>query len=204
LFNYGSANVRANEALMCRPIDAHPVVRARGNPVITVESMLPAVPILGSNYAIDYCAQLTKAEVDFHPGGVFGLPPELGLLASQQFAIAGRICAGLGCPPNDVVDHLPTHRPTRNERQKQPEVIRSRQLNCFCLDGFAVGKVDFVGSPGNQHVAGHLVGLRRIRRSLCRRRGDRRKKLEYSRKMGGGQARRTPLIVVQAAGSPSR
>ena len=49
LFNYGSVGVRNNEQLLCRPIDAHPVVRARGNPVVTVESALPAVPILGSN-----------------------------------------------------------------------------------------------------------------------------------------------------------
>src|SRR5207245_11106613 len=52
LFNYGSEAVRADESLLCSPIDVHPVVRdparAPFNPVVTVEPDLPAVPILGS------------------------------------------------------------------------------------------------------------------------------------------------------------
>ena len=175
LFNYGSEAVRADESLLCSQIDVHPVVRARNNPVVTVRPELPAVPILGSNYVIDYCAQLTKAAVDFHPGNVFALPPELGVLAPQRFAILATVCAGLGCPPDDVVDHMPPAEPTgrsqpagtaghpqraaNDEPRRPPELIRSRRLRCFCLDGFVVGSVDFVGPTGSQHVEGKLQGL---------------------------------------------
>jgi hypothetical protein len=145
---------------------------------VTVRPELPAVPILGSNYVIDYCAQLTKAAVNFHPGNVFALPPELGVLAPQRFAILATVCAGLGCPPDDVVDHMPSAEPTgptgssqpagtvghprraaNDEPRRPPELIRSRRLRCFCLDGFVVGSVDFVGPTGSQHVEGKLQGL---------------------------------------------
>lgn len=179
LFNYGSQAVRDDESLLCSPIGVHPVVRARLNPVVTVVPQLPAVPILGSNYVIDYCAQLTKAAVDFHPGNVLALPPELGVLAAQRFAIGATVCAGLGCPPDDLVNRLPpSHstgssqpagtpgtssrgddRPRRDEPPRPPELLRSRQLRCFCVDGFAVGSVDFVGPIGDQHVVGTLEGL---------------------------------------------
>src|SRR5262245_56478221 len=184
LFNYGSQAVRDDESLLCSPVDVHPVVRARLNPVVTVVPQLPAVPILGSNYVIDYCAQLTKAAVDFHPGNVVALPPELGALAAQRFAIGATVCAGLGCPPDDLVNRLPPshsasssqpagssqpgttgivprgdERPRKDERTKPPDLIRSRQLRCFCIDGFAVGSVDFVGPIGDQHVVGKLEGL---------------------------------------------
>ena len=51
---------------------------------------------------IDFCVQLVNGAVDFHPGNVFPLPPELGVLAAQRFAIGARVCAGLGCPPDDL------------------------------------------------------------------------------------------------------
>jgi hypothetical protein len=60
LFNYATARVIAQRSLWCRPIDAHPVVIARGNPLFTE---VPAVPVLatGGAYSVDAIAQLGQA-----------------------------------------------------------------------------------------------------------------------------------------------
>src|SRR6185503_21352456 len=95
LFNYGTLNVKLNPQLLCKPIDVHPIVPQLNNPIITV--MDPA-PIFGTQYGLDYCAQLTEAAVDFSPGNVFALPPQLGTLGAQSFAVKVAACAGLACP----------------------------------------------------------------------------------------------------------
>jgi hypothetical protein len=181
LFNYGTAAVAQRSELLCQRIDYHPVVERRNNPLITVE---PPVPIVGSLYALDWCAQLTKAVVDFSPGNVLTLPPELGTLGPQRFAIGATVCGGLACPPGELVDHLPFNperpslgppkayertavyerstayeRPTGLRPRPPLEVLPTRGFRCFCLDGFVVGGARFTGPPHRQHVIGRLDGI---------------------------------------------
>src|SRR3990172_9305508 len=115
LFNYGTATFLSRPDLLCRPIAGHPVVLARHNPLLTVE---PPIPILGSNgmYALDFCAQLPKAEIDFSPGNVIALPLELSPpLPDQRLALHATLCAGLGCPSDELVAKLPPALPPADQ-----------------------------------------------------------------------------------------
>ncbi|MDH3252892.1 MAG: hypothetical protein OEM41_08875, partial [Ignavibacteria bacterium] len=76
-----------------------------GNPLFSEQAPLP---VLGTPIPIgvNFCVQLTDAQIDFHPGNVFALPPELGDLSVQRFALRAKACVGLDCPPKDFVDQL--------------------------------------------------------------------------------------------------
>src|SRR5215208_2054087 len=98
LFNYGTALIERNPALLCEPIDPAPAVAQRNNPIVTVVDPLP---VLGTSpeVTLNFCFQLTAAEVDFHPGVVIVLPPELAPpLGAQRLAMRLRVRGGLGCP----------------------------------------------------------------------------------------------------------
>jgi hypothetical protein len=98
LFNYSTALIRANPGLLCEPIETTPEVTEP----ITVQ---PPIPLFGaSGFALNYCFQLTDLAVEFHPGNVITLPPELNPpLGGQRFAFQARGCGGIGCPSkNDL------------------------------------------------------------------------------------------------------
>jgi hypothetical protein len=163
LFNYGSPGIQQNPGLLCEQVEVHPVVIERANPIVGAAPYLPV--ILSGGYVLDFCAQVTTAEIDFSPGDIFDLPPQLNPpLGEQRFAFHGRMCAGLGCPPEEVVDGLrPFPKPSRTAAgttHVPPQVpIPFRELECFCLDLFMVGGADFTGLPGDQHLLGRLDGL---------------------------------------------
>jgi hypothetical protein len=163
LFNYATPGIRERPEMLCERIDVHPVVIERGNP-ITGE--VPYLPVAASGgYGLDYCVQVTTAEIDFSPGNVVSLPPELSPpLGDQRFAFHGAMCAGLACPPQGVVDELQPL--VGRERERKGGLITgveipipARELECFCLDLFMTGGVDFVGLAGDQHLLGRLEGL---------------------------------------------
>ena len=164
LFNYGTALVARNPELLCERIDAAPAVIDRGNPLVTIEDPLP---VLGTNgaFGVNFCFQLTKAEIDFHPGNVFNLPPELSPpLAAQRFALHVRVCGGLGCPPKEILDRLqpppPSKEPLTHVPPPQPPVVLpTRQLECFCIDLYVVGHVEVTGAAGSQKLLGKVDGL---------------------------------------------
>ena len=170
LFNYGTLLFLRRPDLLCREIDAHPVVLARGNPLISVE---PPIPIVGTNgmYALDFCVQVPELEMDFSPGNVIALPPELSPpLAAQRLALHAMLCAGLGCPSDDIVAKLPpvignadlslTHRKELPPGgREQPFVIPFEDLNCFCLDLIAVAGGTVTGVAPNQLLLAKLMGL---------------------------------------------
>jgi hypothetical protein len=158
MFNYGTARVKQQPQLLCSPITPAPAVLARGNPLITVEDPLPVVGTRGS-YGIDFCLQLTRAEIDFHPRDVIALPPELQpAMTAQRFALSATACAGIGCPSPETVDQLP---PVAEDAPppSTPAVIPSAALTCFCLELAAVGHAYLAGPPGLPHLVGKLDGL---------------------------------------------
>ncbi|WP_113705259.1 hypothetical protein [Nonomuraea lactucae] len=158
LVNYGSPAVVQNPELLCAKVHAHPVVRQRDNPLVSIGPPLPVV-LTGGAYQMEYAVQLTRAEVDVSPGTI-ALPGELNPhLKPQRFAVRTTLCAGLGCPPDEIVDQLPRPQRSPGRRQGDPVRILTSRLTCFCLDLFAIGGVDFIGAAGDQRLLGKLDGL---------------------------------------------
>ncbi len=158
LFNYGTEYIRTHPHLMCSKVEVTKDVIKRGNPIITVEEPLN---VLGTNgaYALDFCFQLTSLQIDFHPGNVFSLPPELEL-PEQHFAIKVSVCGGIGCP-----ERFP-NQPARDDKQptdERPEVpttvLHPEKLNCFCIDLFVVGHFEIIGMPDKQFLTLKMNGL---------------------------------------------
>jgi len=163
LFNYGTAFVAANPYLLCKPIKVAPDVDNFGNPHITVEDPLP---VLGTNglIGLNFCFQITELELDFHPGKVFTLPPELSPpLGAQHFAIHAQVCGGIGCPPRDMEIPNPTQTgeqfPLTHQVEVEQFVPPTEKLECFCLDLFVVGHIEMNGSVGDQRLLGKVDGL---------------------------------------------
>lgn len=176
LFNYGTVLFVNRPELLCAKIDPHPWVLQRGNPLITVEDPLPLIGTDGA-LGLNFCLQLTEARVDFHPSNVFALPPELRPLGPQRFAFQARACGGIGCPSRLLHDRSiappPTHKPRpigsqSDDRQsdgdnKGPQLppipLPMDELDCFCLELFAVCHFEIIGTPGSQRLVGRLDGL---------------------------------------------
>jgi len=147
LFNFGTSFLASNPNLLCEKIIAVPEVNRQQNPLITTLEPLPVIGLpLGqsssSNLAINFAIQLSKAEIDFHQGNIFPLPPELDPLASQRLAVHFKVCAGLDCL-NDL--------PVLNRR---PPNIRpsTSKLECFCLDLYAIGGSKISGMSASQRI----------------------------------------------------
>jgi len=170
-FNFGTSRVAMNPKLWCVPIKPEKVVVKRNNPLMAVEDPLQ-LPLLGTNavVALDFCVQIEKLEIDFHPGNVIALPPELAPpLAAQRFALHGRVCASIGCPSDRLVEMVepppPLPPPKRGDQdqghREPPNVIMlpGDDFDCFCLDLFVVGHFEITGSPGAQRLEGKLDGL---------------------------------------------
>src|SRR4051812_11777626 len=167
-FNIGSPALVASPGRACAKIDAHPVVLARHNPLI---GLGPDLPVAGTSFLIEYVVQLAALEVDVSKGNVFALPPELTPLGDQSLAAHARICAGLGCPPREIVGlvkdraaAISTQRskgPGRDVPKRPPRGVELpfRELDCFCLDLFVAGGAQFAGPTGDEHVVGRLDGI---------------------------------------------
>lgn len=106
LFNYATRAFHENPELFCEPIIAAPLVQKKGNPLFTEQQPLP---ILGAPIplGLNFCIQLTDVQIDFHPSSAFELPEQLGSkLADQRFALRAKVCAGIDCPPDDLINQL--------------------------------------------------------------------------------------------------
>ena len=180
LFNYGTSFVAYNPQLLCQSIDVAPEVLQAGNPLVTV---LPPLPIIGTSLALNYLIQLTKGELDFHPGNVFTLPSELNPpLGKQHLGVHFQVCAGLGCPPAiglPTLGRFPGKAATsgsnlaristsdlsvsKNGGIFNPNdgevVLPTRELDCFCLDLFATGGAKITGAVGNQLIQPFVDGI---------------------------------------------
>ena len=155
LFNYGTPGVHKRSKLLCREINAHPVVISRGNPLLTE---IPYVPVFGTSYALEAVAQAYRLRADFHPTDVISLPAELfPPLNEQQLAMTASLAAGLGCSRSIAVDVVPDTSTLDERRETTP--LPTRDMICFGLQAFATGRVDFVGPGGDQHIRAELEGF---------------------------------------------
>ncbi|MCG8604591.1 hypothetical protein MJD09_06260, partial [bacterium] len=120
LFNYATQGLLVEEGLLCEVIPAHPIVHRRGNPLAT---QVDPLPIPGTHYGLNFAVQLVDVKIDFHPGDEFRLPPELSPpLAAQHFALYLRLCAGIACPSDDLIEELipPPPKPEPDDPQNRP------------------------------------------------------------------------------------
>ncbi|WP_167626550.1 hypothetical protein [Paracoccus luteus] len=163
-FNFATPDVAANRELWCsNPRPTGDVTRF-GNPIFTI---MPYLPVIGADsppVGLGFCAQITRAQIDFHPSSVFGLPDELGSkLDEQRLAIEFQVCGGIRCPERDYLDKIPVAPPPdprKNEgRDRPPQVQVPGRMNCFCLDVFAVAHVEREFINGVERVVGKLDGI---------------------------------------------
>ncbi|MEW6180403.1 MAG: hypothetical protein AB1522_10790 [Chloroflexota bacterium] len=105
LFNYATPFFHNHVEMFCAKFEVDDKVVKAKNPLFTEQEPLP---ILGAPVPIglNFCLQLSEAAIDFHRGNVFDLPPELGRLSPQRFALRLKGCMGIDCPPKDLIDEL--------------------------------------------------------------------------------------------------
>ncbi len=180
IFNYGTLAVFRNPELLCEKIDVANEVLQAGNPLITV---LDPLPVIGTNLGLNYCVQLTKGEIDFHPGDIISLPPELNPLANQRLSIHFQVCAGMGCPTGRIplpgkfttsvltAARLSASRVSPSSNIPLPGkgevglpnnevvVVPTSKLECFCLDLFATAEAKITGAAGNQTILPTIDGI---------------------------------------------
>ena len=157
-FNYATQYVSDHPQLACMPV-AHTIdVTHYSNPLFKVVS---PVPILGADsppVGLNFCVQLVKAQVDFHPGNVVTLPAALSPpLAAQHLAMHVKICGGMDCPSEFVKGFLPTptsYGEATNIRQPQQVVPPTRKLLCFCLDAYLVAHIAVLSIAGKPSLVG--------------------------------------------------
>jgi len=147
LFNYGSVLPSTDPRPICQDIPVVPQAVQAANPLIT---HMDPVPVIQTSLTLDYIVQLTTGAMDFSPGNIFTLPPELNPpLADQAFAVHFAVCAGLICQPRTRI-----WPPYRNLNRK-----KEREIDCFCLDLFATGGCAISGLAGNQNISMNVSGI---------------------------------------------
>lgn len=170
LFNYGTALFVARPELLCHRITPHPEVVRRHNPLITVEDPLP-IPGTDGQFGMDFCAQITRINVDFHPSNIISLPSELGPLPAQRAAFSAEFCVGLVCPDKRIVERLGDALAATSDKQDirgekpdntpRPPVrpLPGEKVECFCLSVFAVLHIDHIQSNGTSFLVLRLDGI---------------------------------------------
>src|SRR5215469_4297983 len=167
LFNYATQDVADHPELACSPVDHTIDVTNHGNPLFGVLGPIPIIGVDAPAVALNFCAQLVDAEIDFHPSNVINLPAELNPpLPDQHLAMKVRVCGGVDCPPLEFIDHIkPTPsegQPGRQSDGKQPPppiVPPTRRLLCFCLDAYVVAHVDLENILGKPTLVGKVDGI---------------------------------------------
>jgi hypothetical protein len=164
LFNYATADVAANRELWCQIPEFTADVTRFGNPIFTI---LPYLPVIGADsppVGLGFCVQVVRARVDFHPGKVISLPPELGpTLKEQQLALELKICGGIRCPDLDVLDRIPvtpSGAAGRENRRRVPPVVElPGKMLCFCIEVFATAHVAREFINGKERLVGKVDGI---------------------------------------------
>src|SRR5271154_6279316 len=107
LFNYATASIAHNSKLWCASVPHTSDVTHYGNPLFTIVDPLPILGADSPAVSVGFCAQLTRAEIDFFPANTIPLPPELDHLPEQRFSLLLRLCGAIECPSQDIIDRVP-------------------------------------------------------------------------------------------------
>jgi hypothetical protein len=133
-FNYGDAAVAAHPETLCQVPNVDSSIPSSA---LVKSIQIPATVNGGQTLgtltvpALNFCAQITSIQIDFAPGDIISLPPELNPpLPAQRLAIHVGLAAGLG----DGTAATPS-------------------LHCFTLDLYLIAGVAVNGqAPLNQPV----------------------------------------------------
>lgn len=173
LFNYASVDIiqlyQTRPDILCAPL---PEGIPRGTPLFTE---IPPLPIPGSIYGTGLLLQMSALELDVHPGNAFDLPAELNPpLGAQSFSLRLRFCVGIGCSDKERLLSLtpqsdrPAAMPVRLNGDGVPYIafppsprlpLPTMELNCFCVEAFAVGRVTRQLASGPPTLTLLLTGL---------------------------------------------
>ena len=148
LFNYATPDLVQSPDRLCERIVVHPAVSQAENPLIKQIDYLPIIGYDGP-FGFSFGLQLTDLKIDFHPGNIINLPPQLNPpLSEQTLALTARACAGLGCLDPEFIERLirllPDPDDEKDKRDDNPKPplnpMPYERLTCFCLEVFAVVK----------------------------------------------------------------
>ncbi|HEX6998778.1 MAG TPA: hypothetical protein VF322_11580 [Gammaproteobacteria bacterium] len=166
LFNYASPGIANNRDLWCEPVEYTEDVVKYGNPLFTE---LPPLPVIGADsppVTLDFCVQVVRAQIDFHPGKTISLPPQLSPpLGEQRFALYFRVCGGVACPSERELGTIPVLAPKKpvaavaDVRQPIPPVHVRGRPQCFCLDAYVVGHFAREVIGGRECLVGKVDGI---------------------------------------------
>ena len=161
LFNYATAQLAANPDKLCQVIRSNPIVALRANPLVTIVDLLP---IPGTEFGADFAAQVSDVHIDFHPGDEVTLPADLTPpLKAQRLAISLKVCGGIACPPDAVIDQfIPPPKPEGEPKPDPPPPRKPLPLGtvqCFCIDAFATGGARFRQYGGIWYLEPFLDGF---------------------------------------------
>lgn len=152
LFNYATPSFIDRPELLCSKIDVEPAIAVNGDPIIG-EATPWHVPGTQPPVMLEYCVQLLTAQVDFHPGGTISLPPQIGTLDPQSFAIHAAATAGVGVLDEALAQglHWFSGHKTRAP-QVFPSVGQVTDRLCFKLELFVAGLVRIVEVAGEYRI----------------------------------------------------
>jgi len=169
LFNYATLDVASHPELACSKVDHTIDVTNHNNPLFGILGPIPIFGVDAPPVALNFCAQLVDAEIDFHPGNVINLPGELNPpLPAQHLSMKVRVCGGMDCPSKEFIDHIkptrPHDQPGKQTEGRQPPppppiVPPARHLLCFCLDAYVVCHVDLEDVFGKPTLVGKVDGV---------------------------------------------
>jgi hypothetical protein len=171
LFNYGTQSYLDNIELFCRRIPTTKDVIKNSNPIATLEE---PIPIAGTNSVVglEYCFQIVKIIMDFHPNNTIQLPPELkSEYKEQTISLALEICASVICPDQKISEKLGDHiartqKPIETNKKEYEEVPRPPikpipgiRLECFCLEIIALLSFEKIIVDGIDYLTLRLDNL---------------------------------------------
>jgi hypothetical protein len=106
LFTYATTLfLQSPDLQLCAEIDLAPGFDPAEQPIFTQQSELPVAGTV-EPFGLDYCLQITDVRIDLHPGNTLTLPPELGALPEQRFALHLQACFGLLCLGEVVIGNV--------------------------------------------------------------------------------------------------
>jgi hypothetical protein len=169
LFNYATADVASNRELWCEGVDFTADVTKYGNPIFTILDPLPVIGADSPPVSLSFNVQLTKAEIDFHPGNI-NLPPQLAPpLKDQRFVFHFVICGGIGCPSIKDLEQIPVVFPKGgsgsikenrdNTKPPIPPVKVNGRVECFCIEVFVMGHFERQFIVSQECLIGKVDGV---------------------------------------------
>lgn len=137
VFNYATKQLITSNTF-CSAIAINPVLANLNIQKVTEVDPLPVIGAPVGTAGVNYCMQIKEIKIDFNPSNQIILPPELGVLGSQEIALKGTVCAGLSC--KDIIKITDISYINVIKKDVNRGLIFNdlfNNLQCFCLSFYA-------------------------------------------------------------------